>query len=72
MDGFISALIKLKGRVLAKGANKKVLLATFNRFWGKYDVDYATRADVVKQVFGSHFYYGGDSWPDQLMSSQND
>ena len=72
MDGFISALIKLKGRVLAKGANKKVLLNTFNRFWGKYDVDYATRADVVKQVFGSHFHYGGDSCPGQLMSSQND
>ena len=72
MDGFISALIKLKGRVLAKGANKKVLLNTFNRFWGKYDVDYATRADVVKKVFGSHFHYGGDSWPGQLMSSQND
>ena len=74
MDGFISALIKLKGRVLAKGANKKVLLATFNRFWGKYDVDYATRADVVKQVFGSHFHYGGDSktWQGQLLSNQTD
>ena len=49
-----------------------MLLATFNRFWGKYDVDYATRADVVKQVFSSQFHYGGDSWPGQLMSSQND
>ena len=60
MDGFISALIKLKVRVLAKGANKKVLLVTFNKFWGLYDVDYATRADVI---FASHSHYGGDYWP---------
>ena len=72
MDGFISALIKLKGRVLAKRANKKGLLATFNRFWGKYEVSYASRADVVEKVFGSHCHYGGGSRPGQLKSSQTD
>ena len=69
MDCFISAFTKLKGRVLAKGANKKVLQATFNRFWAKYNVDYVTKADVVKKVSGSHVHYGGGSWPGQMMSS---
>ena len=51
MDGLISAIKTLKGRVLAKGAKKKLLLATFNRFWGKYNVNYANKADVIKNTF---------------------
>ena len=55
MDGFISAFIKLKERTLAKGTNKKVLLATFNKFWAKYDVDYVTKSDVVKKCLVAMF-----------------
>ena len=36
---------------LIKGAKKKLLLATFNRFWGKYNVNYANKADVIKNTF---------------------
>ena len=50
-DGFISALKTLKGRVLSKGANKSLLQATFKRFWGNYNVNYAAKADVIKNVF---------------------
>ena len=49
--GFISAFKLLKGRVLAKGAKIHLLLATFNKFWEKYDVGYVSRNEVIQNVF---------------------
>ena len=69
MDGFISAINTLKGRVLAKGAKVKALVNTFNRFWGKYDVKFANRTEVGKRVFGCYFHSGMGTWPGQLLSS---
>ena len=47
----VSAIKTLKRRVLCKGAKNNILLATFNKFWGKYKVHYASRAEVVEKVF---------------------
>ena len=66
---FYLLLLNLRGGVWQKGQVKKVLQATFSRFWAKYDGDYVTKADVVRKVFGSHVHYGGGSWPGQMMSS---
>ena len=67
---FYLHLLILRGGVWQKGqAKKKVLQATFSGFWAKYDVDYVTKADVVRKVFGSHVHYGGGTWPCQMISS---
>ena len=50
-DGFISALKTLKGRVISKGAKNSRLLATFNKFWKKYNVNYISRTEIIEQVF---------------------
>ena len=62
-------LLNLRGGFWQKGQIKKFCRLHFNRFGAKYDVDCVTKADVVKQVFGSHVHYGGGSWPGQMMSS---
>ena len=47
MDGFISALKTLKGMVVTKGAMGNLLLPTFNKFWGKYNVKYVSKTEVI-------------------------
>ena len=55
MDGFISAFKTLKGRVLSKGAKERILFNTFKKFWVKYNVNYVSMDDVVKNTFGRYF-----------------
>ena len=56
MEGFILACRLLKGRVLSKGAKNKLLFKTFNKFWAKNSVDYASWSDVVKNTFGGYSF----------------